>query len=214
MPKSSSDEPDAEVAQIAGATSMLARDSSIRTALGDLQLEPVRRAGPVACRIAATSPTRSGCGELAGRQVDAHRRAASRAARVPRARPGGTPLEDPAADRHDQAGLLGQRDERERRDQPARRVLPADAAPRRRRSRRSPGRRSAGSGAAARRARRRRRRSFSSSSRSTWPRVMLGSKTSCRPGVGLRPVRAMSASRSSSPGRPGRPAPWRCRCWR
>ena len=67
-----------------------------------------------------------GLGELTGRQVDAHHelRFGQRVHPAPRLAAGR--FQHPAPDRDDQPGLLGERNERQRRDEAARRVLPAD----------------------------------------------------------------------------------------
>ena len=146
--------------------------------------------------------------ELAGGQVDRHdeRRAGRAATPGDRLATGG--LEHPASERADQPGLLGHRDERERRDEAAGRVLPAD-------ERLEPddaavvrGRRSAGSGRGARRARGAARRSFSRSIRSSMAVLMVGSNRSRRRvGSSLARTIAISASRRSSSGvtRPASP---------
>ena len=95
-------------------------------ALGDLELEG-RRIETRLGQDRVDLIEEIGLGELAGGQVDRHhqrRPARSRVAPSPRLAAGR--LEDPPAERHDQAGLLGQRDERERRDQAAIGMLPAD----------------------------------------------------------------------------------------
>ena len=82
---------------------------------------------PVSARMAGDLVDEVGLHELPRRQVDRHEQV--RAVR-PRVAPGGGlaagGLEDPASERHDQPGLLGQRDERHRRHQAADRVLPAN----------------------------------------------------------------------------------------
>ena len=65
-------------------------------------------------------------GELARRQVHAHhQRGRRRDLALPLAGLAAGRLEDPAADRQDQPGLLRQRDERERRHEPSHGMLPA-----------------------------------------------------------------------------------------
>ena len=112
-------------------------------------------------------------------------------------------------ERHDQPGLLGQRDER----RPAGRGRAPGAAsaraPRTRRSAPSRGRRSAGSGGGARRARAPRRRSVSRSSRSSVWRLIDGSKRAYAPGrvapwPGPSRSRPRGAAPRASPGPAGR----------
>ncbi len=68
-----------------------------------------------------------GLDELAGRQVDRHEQPRPAGPGIaPAGRLAAGRLEHPASERDDQPGLLGQRDERERRDQTADGVLPAD----------------------------------------------------------------------------------------
>ena len=87
---------------------------------GDLDLEPVRREPAVGKR------EQDGFVELAA--VELHRRDVDRDADMlgPARRLRAGFAEHPGADRHDQPGILGDRDELGRRNQPARRVVPAD----------------------------------------------------------------------------------------
>jgi hypothetical protein len=67
-----------------------------------------------------------GVGELARGEVDRHLQAGALRRRPPRGRlPAGLP-QHPRPERHDQAGLLGHRDELRRRQRARGRVLPAD----------------------------------------------------------------------------------------
>ncbi len=93
--------------------------------LGDLegeqrgvQARPLQRLGDV--------PDQVGVLELAHRDVHAHAQPAERGAVLPLGGLPGGLLEHPAPDRHDQAGLLGQRDEVERRHQAALGVAPPE----------------------------------------------------------------------------------------
>ena len=164
---------------------------------------------PVSARISAIWSTRSGCVNWrAERLTDITSGSPLGASVAPRRRLPAGGLEHPAAERRDQAGLLGQADERERRDQPALGVLPADQRLEARRSGRSGGPRSAGSGRAARRARgrgggRSRGRAARASARSSTGRTARSARPD-RPWPGPSRPRPRAAAR---PGvtRPGSP---------
>ena len=109
-------------------------------------------------------------------------------------------LEHPRADRHDQAGLLGERDELVRADEPAARGAPSAAAPRRRPSPRSRGRRRAGSGPRTRRARA--RGAAPTRSPAAGRPWSAAPRRTARCGPGRAPWRGTSRRRSRAAGSP------------
>ena len=133
--------------------------SSVSWANSDSVISRVsrRRVEPRPLQRLGDVPDQVGVLELAHGDVDAHAQPAQRGAVLPLGGLTGRLLQHPPADRHDEAGLLGERDELQRGDQaalgvpPAQQRLEADDLLRRRR------RRSAGSAAPAARRRGRRR---------------------------------------------------------
>ena len=103
-------------------------------ALGHLEARAAPAGMPVSLEDRADVVDEVGLLELARRDVDRHReRSRSGAAASPAPRPARqASLEHPRAERPDQAGLLGERDELGRRDEPARRGAASAPAPRRR----------------------------------------------------------------------------------
>ena len=150
-----------------------------------------------------------------GRQVDVHRdRRRAGAHRVPAGGVGARPRDHEPPELDDRAGLLGDRDERHRRHQPARRVLPADEALERRPPCRRRARRSAGSGGRTRAARARR----AGRPRSAGGRACARASRcrTARPGRGPTPSRgtAPCRRRASRPRPSRRPRAPPRRCWR
>ena len=161
----------------------------------------------------ATVATRSGLCELAGREVDAHWTAVACRLVVPAAQPAARLAQHPAADRHDQAGLLGQRDELAGRRPGRARVLPAherlDAAGRAAREVDH----AAGSEAQLVALERAAQRALESRARSRASARMASSKTSKRPRPrSLARYIAASASRIRSSAADSAAGAARCRC--